>query len=234
LHSAIHQRRSADENLCVAACWQKIAALPSFAPIGETPPVPPGKSPFHIRGTGYLGHLDWVDSEFPGGRAAFLALLSPPMRAFFAQTFLAISMFDFLPLASAGRVCARALGMNFVDFIEMRGRHQAQLDIGGVYRMLLKMTSPRLVAMKLPSVMSKYFDFGAVRIVSDEARCVRFEMESVPHILVDWFFGCYTGYVEVVLGAAGGHIPTLDIETAPAPDLKGFAACKLVGSVRWG
>jgi hypothetical protein len=206
----------------------------SFAPIGETPPVPPGQSPFHIRGTGYLGHLDWVDREFPGGRAAFLGKLSPSMRAFFAQTFLAISMFDFLPLASAGRVCARVLGMSFVDFIEMRSRHQAELDIRGVYRMLLKMTSPRLVAMKLPTIMTKYFDFGAVRIVADEARCVHFEMESVPQILVEWFLGCYTGYVEVVVGAAGGHLPTLDIETTAAADVSGFAACKLGGVVRWG
>jgi hypothetical protein len=208
-------------------------AVASFAPIDETPPVPPGESPFHIRGTGYLGHLAWVDQHFPGGRGAFLNLLSPPMRAFFSQTFLAISMFDFLPLAAAGRVCARALGMKFVDFIEMRGRHQAHVDIGGVYRMLLKMTSPRIVAGKLPAIMSKYFDFGAVHLLSQEQHCVRFENESVPHILVEWFRGCYTGYVEVVVGAAGGHLPTLDIETVPAPDFRGFAACRLVGIVRW-
>jgi hypothetical protein len=215
------------------ARWRKIGAVASFAPIDETPPVPPGESPFHIRGTGYLGHFAWVDQQFPGGRGAFLDLLSPPMRAFFSQTFLAISMFDFLPLAAAGRVCARALGMKFVDFIEMRGRHQAQVDIGGVYRMLLKMTSPRLVAAKLPTIMSKYFDFGTVRPLSEEPRCVRFENASVPNILVGWFRGCYTGYVEVVVSAAGGHLPTLDIETAPAPDLHGFAACKIVGIVRW-
>jgi hypothetical protein len=81
--------------------------------------------------------------------------------------------------------------------------------------------------------MAKYFDFGAVRLLSDEPRHVRFENESVPSLLVDWFRGCYTGYVEVVLGAAGAHLPTLDIEPTPAPDLRGFAACKLVGIVRW-
>ena len=204
-----------------------------FIAIAETPPVEPGKSPFHIRGTGYLGHMAWVDSSFPGGRAKFMALLSPPMRAFFSQTFLAISMHDFLPLAAAGQVCARALNMKFVDFIEMRGRHQAQLDIGGVYRVLLKLTSARLIAGKLPGIMAKYFDFGATRLVSDEPLCVRFEVDSVPTILVDWFFGCYTGYVEVIVGAAGGHIPTLDFATQPAPDLHGLSACKIIGSVRW-
>ncbi len=204
-----------------------------FPPIGDNPPLAPGKSPFHIRGTAYLGHLAWIDDHFPGGRPAFLSLLSPPMRDFFSQTFLAISMHDFLPLASAGQVCARALKMKFVDFIEMRGRHQAQIDIGGVYRVLLKLTSARMIASKLPGIMAKYFDFGVVKPLSDEPLCVRFEVDSVPHMLVDWFYGCYTGYVEVVVGAAGGHIPTLDFAPQPAPDLHGFPACKITGSVRW-
>src|SRR5689334_22990393 len=172
-----------------------------YPPIGEDPPVAPGKSPFHIRGTGYLGHMAWIDEHFPGGKKGFLKLLSPPMRDFFSQTFLAISMHDFLPLAAAGQVCARALGMKFVDFIEMRGRHQAQIDIGGVYRVLLKVTSAKLIASKLPGIMAKYFDFGATRPVSEEPRCVRFEVATIPQMLVDWFLGCYTGYVEVIVGA---------------------------------
>jgi hypothetical protein len=205
-----------------------------FPAIGETPPVEPGKSPFHIRGTAYLGHLAWIDEHFPGGRKAFLALLSPPMRDFFSQTFLAISMFDFLPLASAGQVCARALKMKFTEFIEMRGRHQAQVDIGGVYRVLLKVTSARLIASKLPGIMGKYFDFGSVRPISEEVRCVRFEVTGIPQMLFDWFYACYTGYVEVVVGAAGGHIPTLDLDSVVATDLHGFPACRLEGTVRWG
>jgi hypothetical protein len=201
--------------------------------IAETPPVPPGESPFHVKGLAYLGHLDWIDGHFPGGRAGFLALLSPTMRAFFGQTFLAISQVDFLPLASAGQVCARALGMNFVDFIEMRSRHQATLDIQGVYRMLLKLTSPKLVAVRLPKMMSKYFDFGTSRSLSEESFHVAFEVAAIPELLVEWFLGCYTGYVEVVIGAAGGSLPTLDITTAPADKLHGFAACKLVCTMRW-
>ncbi len=204
------------------------------ASLGETPPVPPGESPFHIKGVAYLGHLDWVDKHFPGKRPAFLALLSPSMRAFFGQTFLAIQQHDFLPLASAGHACARALNMGFVEFVEMRGRHQASLDLSGVYRVLLKVASPKLIAGKLPKVMSKYFDFGGVRLISEEDYKVRFEVDRVPTLVVDWFRGCYTGYVEVTLAAAGAQLPTLDIDAQPAPALHGFSAHKLVGTVRWG
>jgi|GEM_PF-821774 len=206
----------------------------ALASLGETPPVAPGESPFHIKGVAYLGHLDWVDKHFPGKRPAFLALLSPTMRTFFSQTFLAIGFHDFLPLAAAGHACARSLGMRFVDFVEMRGRHQADLDLNGVYRILLKLTTAKMVAARLPKVMSKYFDFGDVRVLSEDAYAVRFEVDRVPSLAVDWFRGCYTGYVEVTVAASGGNIPTLDIDAQPAPALHGFAANRLVGTVRWG
>jgi hypothetical protein len=181
----------------------------------------------------YIGHFEWVERYFPGGRAAFLAKLAPPMRTFFNQTFLAISMHDFLPLASAGRVCAHALGMGFSEFVEMRARHQAGVDIEGVYRIVLKLSSPRIVAARLPKIMANYFDFGETSRISDEPLCVRFQVTTVPQMLVEWFAACYTGYVEVVMGAAGGHLPTIDFETQAAPDLRGFAAARMVGTVRW-
>jgi hypothetical protein len=186
-----------------------------------------------VRGTAYIGHFDWVERYFPGGRAAFLAKLTPPMRAFFGQTFLAISMHDFLPLAAAGQVCARALDMGFSEFVEMRARHQAGVDIEGVYRILLKLSSPRIVAARLPKIMANYFDFGETSRVSDEPLCVRFQVASLPQLLVDWFTACYTGYVEVVMGAAGGHLPTVDFETHQTADLRGFGAVRLIGTVRW-
>jgi hypothetical protein len=196
--------------------------------------VAPGESPFHVRGTAYIGHLEWLDRHFPGGRAAFLAALTPPMRAFFNQTFLAISMHDFLPLAAAGQVCARVMGKSLFDFVEMRARHQAAVDIEGVYKILLKLSSPRLVATRLPKIMSNYFDFGETsRLTDDEPLCVRFQVATLPQLLVEWFTACYTGYVEVVLGAAGGHLPTIDFVAEAAPDLHGFAASRLTGIVRW-
>ena len=176
--------------------------------------------------------MSWVDQHFPGGRPAFLALLSPPMRAFFSQTFLAIGMYD-LPLASVAYAC-RCARYEIRPIRRDARRHQAKLDIGGVYRLLLKLTSARMIAGKLPGIMAKYFDFGATRALTDQPLCVTFEVASIPQMLVDWFFACYTGYVEIVVGAAGGQIPTLDFDASPAPDQHGFPASKIVGTVRWG
>jgi len=196
--------------------------------------VPPGESPFHIKGVAYLGHLEWVDKHFPGGRPAFMALLSPTMSAYFSQHFLAMKLHDFLPFAAAGHTCARALGMGFVEFVEMRARYQAEIDLNGIYRLLLKLTSPKQVATRLPKLMTQYFDFGNLRVLKEEAFAVKFEVDRLPTLAVDWFGAVYTAYSEIALIAAGGHLPTLDLEVHPGLELHGFAASRLTGIVRWG
>jgi hypothetical protein len=199
----------------------------------ETPPVPPGNSPFKIRGTGYLGHLQWVDEHFPGGREAFLAALSPPMERFFRQTFLAIAEIDFLPLVAAGYVCARVLKTDLDAFVEMRARHQALLDVAGVYRLLLKVSSAKMVASRLPKIMGKYFDFGEVRLVREETRMVDFTVDGLPQLVVPWFIACYRGYIEVTLGGAGGKLPVLETRVEPVPEQRGFPTSRLVARVTW-
>src|SRR5262245_55819133 len=79
--------------------------------LGEVPPVAPGQSPFHIKATGYLGHMKWIEESYPGGRDGFLNALTPPMREFFSQQFFAMSFIDLMPLVCAGHTCARAFRM---------------------------------------------------------------------------------------------------------------------------
>jgi hypothetical protein len=53
----------------------------------ERLPFAVGKSPFRIKGSGYLLHMQYVDEHLPGGRAAMLsAIESRELRAFFEQT----------------------------------------------------------------------------------------------------------------------------------------------------
>lgn len=177
--------------------------------------------------------MAWVDEHFPGGRAAFLAALSPSMRAFFSQTFLAISNIDFLPLAAAGHVCARLMKMSFDAFVEMRARHQATLDVGGVYRVLLKLTSAKMVAARLPKMMAKYFDFGQVEIVGEAPLAIDFVVDGLPQIVAAWFTACYRGYVEVALSAAGARLPVFETRSEPQPISRGFARVRFIGRVTW-
>jgi hypothetical protein len=201
--------------------------------INSEPPIPIGTGPFHIKGAGFLGHMAWVDSSFPGGRQAFLAALTPSMRAYFENVFLALSWYDLLTLASAGHVCAKTLGLPFREFIAMRGRHQAKLDTEGMYKVLLRLASPRLIAPRIPKVMSQYLDFGEVKIKKEEAYGLAFDVTGVPVILSDWMLGVYEGFLDVVIPAAGGTAPILYADVAPQGSAHGFALGTLKVEIRW-
>ncbi len=201
--------------------------------LGDEPPLPPGTAPFHVKGGSFLGHLAWVDANYPGGREAFLAALSPSMREYFGGVFLATGWYDALALASAGYVCAKTLDMPYRAFIALRARHQAETDLSGMYRLLLKIASPRMVASRIPKVMMQYLDFGSVRIVRDEPDGVTFEVSGIPQILADWYLGAYEGFLEVVLAAAGGKEPSARAEVLGQKGAHRFPTVTLRIDSRW-
>src|SRR5690606_38162592 len=58
-------------------------------------PFAPGEAPFRVKGTAHRGHLEYVAQHVPGGVAAMCeAFEDPRQRAFFAQPFLAASLYD--------------------------------------------------------------------------------------------------------------------------------------------
>jgi hypothetical protein len=213
--------------------WYIDHVLEDRRAISDAPPLPPGAGPFHIKGGGFLGHLAWVDASYPGGRETFLAALSPDMREYFETMFLASGWYDLLALASAGHVCARTLGMGYREFIAMRSRHQAQLDISGMYRFLLKLASPRMVAARIPKVMAQYLDFGTSRIVREDETSVAFDLVGIPVILTDWLLGAYEGFFDVIVTSAGGKSPVYRSESSVHPKVHGFPAVTLRLDAGW-
>lgn len=141
--------------------------------------------------------------------------------------------YDLLALASAGHVCARALGLPYREFIAMRSRHQAKIDLDGMYRVLLRLASPRMIAPKIPKMMSQYLDFGEVRIRKEEDFGMAFDVLGVPLILADWLIGVYEGFADVVLPAAGGNAPILYVDVIKQGSAHGFALATLRLEFRW-
>lgn len=201
--------------------------------VGEEPLVPPGEGPFRIKGIGYLGHMRWIAEHFPGGGDAFMAELSPPMRVFFGQTFFAMSFFDLTPLVSAGHVCARVMRMSFFDFVVMRSRDQARSDLHGVYRAVLKLSSPRLVAARIPTLMNQYFDFSESAVVESDAHRVHFELRGIPVMFSDWFHAAYDGFSGVVITATGGVAANLEARVDRSSAFKGYPCCRMRMMCQW-
>src|SRR3954447_20372280 len=110
-------------------------------PLDQSRPLPfrPGEGPFRIKGVAYRGHLEYVAEHVPGGIAEMLAgFRDPALVQFFEQKFLPSSLYDIIPLVVAGYVCARQSRRTFYDFVRVRSRYQAQKDISGIYRLLIK------------------------------------------------------------------------------------------------
>jgi hypothetical protein len=201
--------------------------------LGEEPPVQPGEGPFHIKATGYLGHMRWVEASYPGGSQAYLEELSPGVRAFFQQQFFAMSFIDIFPIVCAGGTCARAFRMTPYDFVAFRSRNQAEQDLNGVYRAFLRLGNPRLLAVRVPSIFGQYFDFAQPKLLDSDSYHARFEFAGVPWLLADWVQAAYEGFSSVVLKAAGATAPNIEAERVPAGTTKGYPSCRLVITNQW-
>jgi hypothetical protein len=200
-----------------------------------TLPFAPGESPFHAKGTIYRGHLKWVAESCPGGLAAMnAAFRDQRLAAFFDQKFLSASWYDIIPVITSAYVVARLAGMTFVDFMRMRTRLQAESDLGGIYRLLLQMTSPAEVVSRYAAVQSQYMDFGVSSSRLVGRKNAEVERRQVPALFVDWFIPAHETFIAIAIGRAGAR----DIRVTPEPpvaagDVHGLAAVDLRFSITW-
>ncbi|MCC6557167.1 MAG: hypothetical protein IT372_29795 [Polyangiaceae bacterium] len=176
-------------------------------------PVPPGTSPFHVRGSTYVGVRSYIDARVPGGLSAVLPHLPDEAhRAFSSQVFLPVSMYDALPLRALTEATALAEGLPYAQSVRGRARIVAQRDITGLYKLFFKAVSPARAAERLQRAALRYFDFGGVEILEKAARRSVVVHGGVPRFLVPWYVPMLEGYTAVVLEVAGGRSPAVRTE----------------------
>lgn len=180
--------------------------MQSLIPEYEKFPRPPGDNPYRIKGTAYRGHMAYVAEHIAGGVDAMLgAIVAPALVAFFRQTFLAASYYDLCPLIAAGHVCARLSGTDFESFMRVRTRYQAERDVNGIYKMLLKVTSPEALAVRLPRLVGQYLDFGKAEAHLIAPGHVVAAQSGTPRSMARWFQLVHEGYIDTLLPMAGAR-----------------------------
>jgi hypothetical protein len=128
-------------------------------------PVAAGKSPFRVKGNAYRGYFDFCAERVPGGLEALLARIpDADLVSYLRGSFLSASWYDVLPLVALGEVAAEALGQSASEFMAAQARAQAERDINGIYRLLLKMATPEMIMTRLPKVAAQYFDFVTAEV----------------------------------------------------------------------
>lgn len=182
--------------------------------------VEPGTDPHQVKGVAYRGHLDFIGSEMPGGLKAHREALealpmvgSEQLREFFDQTFFASSTYDVFPLAIAGIACARMTGETFMDFVVRRTRQQVDKDISGVHKFLIKIVSAKMVASRLPRLLTQYMNFTEVEVERPESDHVSAQIKGIPLALGGWFLAVLDTYMRTVLKMAGATDATVESQT---------------------
>lgn len=206
-------------------------AIPDY----EKFPKPPGQNPFRIKGTAYRGHMAYVAEHLPGGVPAMLAIVADPaLREFYQQTFLAASFYDLYPLVAAGSICARMANVSLDKFVGVRTNYQAQRDVQGIYKVLLKVTSPETLAVRLPRLVGQYLDFGAAETHRIAPRHVAGEQTGTPRALAYWFGLVHEGYITTLLPMAGAKNVRYRAEAPRVTERKdGVELCTLRSDVTW-
>jgi hypothetical protein len=167
-------------------------------------PFTPGTSPFRTKGTAYQGLCASFDRRVPGGSTAvFSRLEDPVVGRFFDQQFLAGSTYDILPLLEASMLAAKVASQPWREFVRGGAAFQAERDLNGVYKVLLKLASPRLVVERLPRVLVQYFNFG--RVSGSFSGKTRYEASAhgIPKPVAPWLAAVGEGFIPKVMTAAG-------------------------------
>lgn len=171
-------------------------------------PVIPGNSPFHVRGSTYVGVRDHIERHVPGGLAAVRELLPDEAhRAFASQVFLPVAMYDVLPLLPLTEAVALAEKLPYAQSVRQRACAVAQRDISGLYKLFFKAVSPATAAERLQRAALRYFDFGQVAIVEKGPKRTLLEHKGLPRPLIPWYMPMIDGYTSVVLEIAGARYP---------------------------
>ena len=209
--------------------------MPPGPPDPRDWPFAPGDSPYRIKGTAYRGHIEYVEEHIDGGLPAMIdAFEDERHRAFFGGPFLAGGLYDIFPLVVAGDVCARLLGMTFLDFVAERSRIQAPKDLGGIYRFLLRMVPTGTVAKRIPMMLGQVLEFGTTEVLQDEPHHMRGVFHGMPSPIAPWFSTVSEAYGTEALRVSGSDDPKLTIErSTPMPAEKGVALVSLTFDIRW-
>lgn len=194
-----------------------------------------GESPFHVKGVLYKATRTYFEQNVEGGFERLVAAVEPaPLREFIAQPFLASGRYDVMPVPALIEHEARVVGLSFEDYLLERTRWQAQQDIHGIYRLLLKLTSPERVMTRLPKVLVQMFDFPTVELrkIGERDRAATFG--QVPEVLVPWLEIGFSVYAKTALSLAGADDVRVDFTGSSKRAIEaGVTLSQMKMRVRW-
>jgi hypothetical protein len=183
--------------------------------LDEIAPVPPGKSPFQLRGVVYGRAVEHA-TKIAGSLASFSPHLKDErIREFIAQRFEWNGLYDALPIAPLQIALARIQGKDFETATRARAAEGALQLIPRMFRLILGFTRPRNWAHHAPRLMADYCGYADMQLVQATDRRAVFSVVGVPQFVAashaNTVIGIFEGSLSV-LRASDVRIQYFDVE----------------------
>ena len=190
--------------------------------------------PFRVKGNVYTGTKAFFEQKVAGGLdALYEAIRDPALATFIQQKFLPVAWYDVLPAVPLVRAEARAMGLTVRRYLQLRSSYQAEKDLSGVYRFLLRVAGTENVALRLPRLFTQIFDFGSSDAILVEPGHVRGFVRDFPAVLYEWFSTSLDVYAATALRVTGVEAMVTSRRIEPTiPNAVPFASLQL--DLRWG
>jgi hypothetical protein len=205
-------------------------------PVPDRSPFAPGASPWRQKGNVYRGLFRHVDTYIDGGSTAAIDRVEDPLvRAFLTQPFAASGWYDLFPMITMIVQVARLRGVPYFTAVSDLSRMMANADLNGLYRTLLRVVSPGLLAPKLPRIQAQYLNFGTLTVAetaTDHCEVIR---GAHPLLLVHWYVAVVHGFLPCVLECSGAkdvRVRWSDPEPQGTDDA-GFEQVGLRFTIQW-
>jgi len=195
----------------------------------------PGESPFHCKGTVWIGIRNFVEERVAGGVTAVnREVHDPEVEAYFEQMFMPSSWYDIFPILPVSKAIASVMGVAHAEYVKQSATFHAEQDMKGIYKLLGKLPSPLAVCRRFASMGKQMWDFIDIEIVREEERKVEACASGLPQVLAPWWLRaseCYTNVVLKASGAKNGRV--LWQRPQPAGSAHGITLVRVPSVTAW-
>jgi hypothetical protein len=167
-------------------------------------PVPPGQSPFHIRGIYYDRLIVRMKKRLGGVAATIDAIDDPRVREFASQRFSWMGWYDVLPAVLITRGFARTLNVAYEEGIVEQTKLGALDVVPSAFRPILSLPGPAALAAQAERITATMLDFVRLHIEESTETHTNGWGRGVPLFAAPLIASTVIGFFSAVLQMRGG------------------------------
>lgn len=156
------------------------------------------------KGVAFVGILE-AAKRAPGGLDAVRARLSPYFRERLEPFYTAHSWYPLDELIALMRAVAQVRGADPQELVRDQAARAARQDVEGLYRQVLRSTTPREMSARLPRAFNRYFRPMRAELVANAQRWMEVEIGPVPATHAEFFRAINEGFVGGALETVGAR-----------------------------